>query len=190
MEDKFFSAIVIFSLMVPIMILSSMLVRSWLNVKKSWIIIFIAFLVLAVSGNLFPFFMKNNTNMLAVRTLILPFYSICIYKILYIRFFKIFKRAPIDTFLNFKDDIFWDSLFNAALIVMTVLLPIILMAFFIMRSDNFKTSLLTDSGIKPTIEVVNNQSIKNLNTSAIENANKNKDSSDDDKLVLPIKHWN
>ena len=145
-------------------------------------------LILAICDIFLLPFIQNKKNMVIVAMLIIPFYSVSLYRIMNMIFKKIFKREPIDTFLNFKNGLFWDRLFDITFVITTLIFPMLLVAISGEFLDG--NQLLFSNNPSVNTNIFHEEQSQNLSSKTpSELTNKiirKKKLSDNDKLILPI----
>jgi hypothetical protein len=156
---------------------------NWLNKKESWWKIFELTFLIAIIGIITTFLIHDRKNIYLVLMSIVPFYTVLLYKWLYIMFVKIFKRSPVDTFFNFSHGLFWDRLFDIVAGIATTCLPLFLMTLFGQITDSTKVSFLSSPVIKSNIVLSNTKNTEVIN---IKNSINDKLLLNNNKLTLPV----
>jgi len=104
-----------------------MFYRKWLdNTKHFKVLIFIS-LTISVIGVL-----SSKTDP-EYFMLIIPLYSLLVYKGLFFLFKNHVKRAPIDTSYNWGKGLFWDRMFNIGFVCLGFMLPYFLLLLLIYK---------------------------------------------------------
>ena len=102
--------------------------RRTLTETKYLRLLFIIGITLAVIGLLTIPYVKGKPNFYIF--LICPLFSLTVFRFLYLWFKRSLKREPEDTFLRWfpEKDLSWDRAFNVAFFVISISLPLFLLA--------------------------------------------------------------
>jgi len=99
-----------------------MFIRHWLDNKSSWLILVKISSVVAIVGIILTVFYLGKHNMFIA--LIVPLYSISIYRPLSLYFVKKTNKQPKDTAMDWRPGLFPDRLFNISYILVSTVIPI------------------------------------------------------------------
>jgi hypothetical protein len=97
--------------------------RQLLDNKTSWLILVKVSAVIAIVGIILTAFNLGKQSMFI--SLVVPLYSISIYRPLYLYIVNKTNRQPIDTAMDWRSGLFYDRLFNIVYIVLSTVVPMV-----------------------------------------------------------------